>query len=213
MIVRRPAVVLTIIKLNIFVFFLWMFLGPGNPLMMDTFLVSWNSLIQGRLWTLITSVFSHSMLFHLIINMYVFFGFGAMLENHLGSTRFLHFYLMAGVAGSLAHSFVSAVLLEKPELLALGASGAVSGVIMLFSFLFPHEKLLLFGLIPIPALGGALLFVGLDLWGLMAQTQGGTLPIGHGAHLGGALFGFLYYFLYLKSHPPINSIDNRHHNH
>lgn len=213
MVVQKPVVVLTIIKLNVFVFFLWMFFGYANPLMTNTFLVSWNSLVEGRIWTLMTSVFSHSMLFHLFINMYVFFGFGAMLETHLGRKRFLRFYLLAGLAGSFAHSFVSAILLGRPELMALGASGAVSGVIMLFSFMFPHEKLLLFGFIPIPAMGGALLFVGLDLWGLIAQTQGGTLPIGHGAHLGGALFGFLYYFLYLKSHPPIKSFDNRYHNH
>ena len=213
MIVRRPVVVITIIKLNIFVFFLWMLFGPANPLMTNTFLVSWNGLMEGRLWTLLTSVFSHSMLFHLLINMYVFFGFGAMLENHLGQSRFLHFYLMAGAVGSLAHSFVSAFLLDSPGLPALGASGAVSGVILLFSFIFPHEKLLLFGLIPIPAMGGALLFVGLDFWGLIAQTRGSSLPIGHGAHLGGALFGFLYYFLYLKGHPPIRNIYNRYHRH
>lgn len=213
MVVHRPVIVLTIIKLNIFVFFLWLLLGLYNPLMTSTFLVSWNAIEQGRFWTLLTSVFSHFMLFHLLINMYVFFGFGAMIENYLGGKRFLNFYLMAGVAGSLAHSLVSAVLLGRPELMALGASGAVSGVIMLFSVLFPHEKILLFGLIPIPAMGGALFFVGIDLWGLIAQTQGGTLPIGHGAHLGGALFGFLYYVLYLKGHPPINTFDNRYHHH
>lgn len=210
---QKPVVVLTIIKLNLFVFFLWVVFGPFNPMMKDTFLVSWNSIMEGRLWTLITSVFSHSMLFHLLINMFVFFGFGAMLENHLGRSAFLKFYLMAGLAGSIAHSAVSALLLGQPELMALGASGAVSGVIMLFSFMFPHEKILLLGLIPAPAMLGAVLFVGLDVWGLVAQTQGSTLPIGHGAHLGGALFGFLYYFLYLKSHPPINNFNNRYQNH
>lgn len=210
---QKPVVVLSIIKLNLIVFFLWIILGPLNPLMQETFLVSWNSIVEGRPWTMITSVFSHSMLFHLLINMFVFFGFGSMLENHLGRKPFLKFYLLSGLAGSIAHSLVSALLLGRPELMALGASGAVSGVIVLFSIMFPHEKILILGLIPAPAMLGAVIFVGLDLWGLIAQTQGGTLPIGHGAHLGGALFGFLYYFLYLRSHPPINTFDNRYQNH
>ena len=79
MIVQKPVIVLSIIKLNVFVFFLWMILGPANSFMTHTFLVSWNSLNEGRIWTLITSVFSHSLLFHLLINMYVFFGFGTIL--------------------------------------------------------------------------------------------------------------------------------------
>ena len=41
------------------------------------------------------------------------------------------------------------------------------------------------GIVPVPALAGVLAFVGLDLWGLIAQGRGGGLPIGHGAHLGG----------------------------
>ena len=42
---------------------------------------------------------------------------------------------------------------------------------------------------------GAILFVGLDVWGVIAQAGGGGLPIGHGAHLGGALAGLIYYFV------------------
>ncbi|MCB0356276.1 MAG: hypothetical protein KDD40_04675, partial [Bdellovibrionales bacterium] len=50
-------------------------------------------------------------------------------------------------------------------------------------------------ILPVPAIFGALAFVGLDLWGLYTQTQGGGLPIGHGAHLGGAFTGICYYFI------------------
>ena len=45
---------------------------------------------------------------------------------------------------------------------------------------------------------GALMFVAIDVWGLVAQTKGGALPIGHGAHLGGALCGALFWFFYLR---------------
>lgn len=163
--------------------------------MYENFLVSWDGLNEGRYWTLITSVFSHNYFFHLFINLFAFYGFGLVVENTLGTRRFVTFYLASGVVASLAHSYVSYYLLDQPGLPALGASGAVAAVILFFSLRFPEEKILLLGIIPLPAIFAALVFVGLDIWGLVAQTQGGDLPIGHGAHLGGAFYG-LGYFLY-----------------
>ncbi|MCB9091352.1 MAG: rhomboid family intramembrane serine protease [Halobacteriovoraceae bacterium] len=162
-------------------------------------MVSWYALEDGRFWTLLTSVFSHNQLFHLLINMLVLYSFAPFMIDVLGNRRFLFFYLTAGISGSFFHCLTSMALLHHPELPALGASGAIAGVILLFSLLFPKQRLLFFGIIPIRALWGALLFVGIDLWGLIAQSSGGGLPIGHGAHLGGALVGLLYFFR-LKSH-------------
>lgn len=191
-ILKRPSVALMIVKLNIIAFILWMVI----PLFMfQNFLVSYDGVMEGKIWTLITSVFSHNMFFHIFLNMYAFFGFGTILENELGAARFLRFYLAAGIFASLAHCLVSAFLMNDPALPALGASGAVSGTILLFSLLNPKERILLLGIIPLPALFAALVFVGLDIWGLVSQTQGGSLPIGHGAHLGGAFYGLIYYFV------------------
>jgi rhomboid-like protein len=195
----RPTVVLTIVKINVIVFFFWWLSPFLNPwFMLQNFLVSWTGLSEGRLWTLLTSVFSHNMFLHIFLNMYAFWGFGAVVENVLGSGRFLSFYLLAGITASICHCLVSSFLLHDPSLPALGASGAISGVILLFSLLFPQERIFLFGFIPIPALFASFIIVGLDVWGLIEQTRGGSLPIGHGAHLGGAFFGFLYYLLVIK---------------
>lgn len=167
---------------------------PSYSFMEENFLVSWNALLEGRWWVSVSSVFSHYLLLHLLINMLVLSSFGRVLEPFLGHLRFLIFYLAAGVFGSVSHAFVSAYLIHEPGLSALGASGAVCGVVLLFSLIFPRERILLFGIIPVPALFGALAFVALDLWGLSAQAKGGGLPIGHGAHLGGAFVGMVYYF-------------------
>lgn len=189
----------SIVALNIVVFALWMMPSESSVLfMVHNFLVSWDALMQGRVWVLLTSVFSHNMFFHIFLNMLVLVSFGITLERTLGSLRFLRFYLFAGIIASLAHSLISAWLLDRPELPALGASGAIAGVVMVFALLYPRERILLFGIIPIPALWGALAFVALDLWGLFAQAGGGGLPIGHGAHLGGALSGVLYYMIRLR---------------
>ena len=185
-----------IILLNILVYALWFFLDL--KFMYLNFLVSTSHLEAGYYWTLITSVFSHNMFFHLLINMFILRGFGSVILSVLKLRRFLSFYLLAGIVSSLDHCLVSTYLLDDPSLPALGASGAISGLLVLFSLLFPKEKLLLFGLIPIPALIGALVFIGLDIFGLITQMKGSGLPIGHGAHLGGAFFGIFYFFLILR---------------
>lgn len=189
-------VIKLILVLNLFVFLAWFFSPDYGyvPFMVDNFTVSWLGLMEGRYWTLITSVFSHNAFFHFFINMYVLQGFGYALKNVLGRGNFLSFYLLAGVTGSFMHALLSAFFIHSPELPALGASGAIAGIILFFSLSFPRERLLLLGLIPIRAGWAAVLIVALDLWGLMAQSQGGGLPIGHGAHLGGALIGVIYFF-------------------
>jgi membrane associated rhomboid family serine protease len=197
---KKEAVVIPVlIFLNVVVFFNWSFgFCFGPEFMFNNFLVSWTAILEGRYWTLITSVFSHNLFWHLFLNMYVLFSFGFILEQILGKSRFIVFYLMAGIVSSLSHSLVSAFIIGDADMPALGASGAISGLIMIFSFMFPKQKLLFFGFIPVPALFGALAFVGLDLWGLFEQAKGSGLPIGHGAHLGGAFTGVIYYFTYLR---------------
>jgi membrane associated rhomboid family serine protease len=196
----RAFVVPLIFILNTVVFMMWSTGGSDRTAWMaDHFLISWTGVfVDGHWWTLITSVFSQSMLLHFLINMFVLNSFGTLLEKILGSWRFLTFYLIAGVVSSLAHAWVSAYFLHQPDLPALGASGAIAGLVLVFSLMFPKEKILLLGIIPLPALIGALAFVGLDLYGLFEQSKGGGLPIGHGAHLGGALTGALYYLFYVR---------------
>jgi membrane associated rhomboid family serine protease len=192
----RP-IVLVFLAINTGVFVLWLILGQ-SAFMLENFLVSWEALAAGRTWTLLTSEFSHLWFLHFFINMYVLASFGPIVEHTIGSARFLSFYLFAAVIASLSHAAVSAFVLGQPGLPALGASGAIAGVILLFSLLYPRARILLFGFIPMPALFGALLFVGLDIAGLLWQVEGGGLPIGHGAHLGGAVTGVLYYFAAIR---------------
>lgn len=194
---RRDSPVTTLlILLNAVVFIMWFTVDP--VFMENNFLVSWSALAQGRPWVLLTSVFSHMGFLHIFVNMFVLNSFGRFLEQFLGSKFYLGFYLVAGLVASLSHATLSNFLLGQPELPALGASGAIAGLVLLFSLLFPKEKIVLFAIIPLPALVGAIAFVALDLWGLAAQAEGGGLPIGHGAHLGGALTGLLTYIVILR---------------
>ena len=189
---RASPVVRIIIYLNIAVFLMWfgcVYFEGGPEFMLSNFLVSWHSLTDGRWWTLLTSAFSHNMILHIAINMFVLRGFGTIMSQEMGTKKFVIFYLLAGMSGSLVHSLVSQYWMNQPELPALGASGAIAGIILYFSFIFPDEKILLLGFIPVRAMWGAVILVGFDVWGLFEQTRGGGTLIGHGAHLGGAAIG------------------------
>ena len=196
---RRPVVVPVIIALNAVVYIAWQAaLQQGRPatgptalqrFMTENFMVSSAHLEAGRWWTLLLAEFSHLDLWHIAINMFVLWSFGSLLERLWGRRLFTGFYLVAAVVASLSHCLVSSLLLGEGTTPAVGASGAVSGLLLAYALSFPRQKILLFGIVPLPAIAAAALFVGLDLWGLFAQTRGGGLPIGHGAHLGGALAG------------------------
>jgi len=197
---RKLVVVPVVVGINVVVFLLWQlanFLPAIRDLMATNFLTGWPLLKAGYFWTLLTSEFSHYEWWHIGINMLVLWSFGAILERLLGARKFLEFYLVAAVVASLSHCLTS-VMIGRPQTMALGASGAISGLLILYALIFPKHKILVFGIIPVPAMAGALAFVGLDVWGLIAQSRGGGLPIGHGAHLGGALCGALYFYFSIR---------------
>ncbi len=199
---RRLIAVPVIIAVNALVFMAWQAARVDPTLeqvMVANFLISTNHLLHGYVWTLLTAAFSHIDLWHVALNMIVLWSFGSVLERLCGVRTFVVFYLVAALVASVSHCFVSSVLLGDPAINALGASGAVSGLLLAFALLFPKHRILIFGIIPIPALIGALAFVAIDLWGLFAQSQGGGVGIGHGAHLGGALCGFLFWAVYLRT--------------
>ncbi len=196
---RRAYLVYVFLLINTLVFFSWKTsLGSSGQLFMQRhFLVSVGHLNAGYIWTPLTSAFSHLYDWHFLINMIVLFSFGGFIERLLGSRRFFAFYMAAAVTASLSHCLVSWSLLggDTP---ALGASGALAGLVAVFALAFPRNKILLFGLIPIPAFWAFAGFVALDLVGLALQTSGYGASIGHGAHLGGAAFGVIYYLTRLR---------------
>ncbi|CAM2069481.1 Rhomboid family intramembrane serine protease [Sulfidibacter corallicola] len=200
--VTRPLLVVPVILvLNIAIFLGWtLFTGTeaNERFFVENFLVSNAHLRAGYYWTVLTSVFSHNMAFHLLFNMMVLLSFGSWLERFLGKGRFLILYLGAGMFSSLMHCVTTWLLIARGDVPALGASGALAALLLVFAAIWPREKIVLFGLIPLPAAVGVGAFVVLDLWGLFAQSQGGGLPIGHGAHLGGTLFGAVYYFTRIR---------------
>ncbi len=145
----------------------------------------WEIVNRGRWYQLITSGFLHADLGHLMMNMFTLYFFGPAMERVLGGPRFLILYLGSMIAGGLV---TLAMRSRDPNYRALGASGAISGVLFGFVLFRPFAPIFIF-LIPIgiPAVVFALLYLAASAFGMRARWG----RIGHEAHLGGAIGGVL----------------------
>lgn len=134
--------------------------------------------------------------FHILFNMLSLFMFGRILENVWGPKRFLLFYLICGVGAAAAH--LGEQYFTGGYSPAVGASGAIMGVLVAFGYLFPNTSLyIMFIPIPIKAKWAILGFVALDLFGGVYPIPGDS--IAHFAHLGGALTGFIIVLIWNKT--------------
>lgn len=163
----------------------------------------------------ITSIFMHSTggFTHILFNMFCLWTFGGLLERVWGSKKFLVFYLICGIGAGILVQFTipfSAVQIAKADTVniaqgftieqittfykenysMIGASGAIMGLEAAFAYLFPNTQLyVMFIPVPLKAKYVIPFFILIDLFGGIYHIQGDN--IGHFAHLGGALIGFL----------------------
>lgn len=134
---------------------------------------------------LITSGFLHVSTMHLIFNMLTMYFFAGALESFLGPFAFVIVYFGSLLGGNL---FALLVHQKHWAYSAVGASGAVSGIVFAAIALFPGMKLALFLIpIPMPAWLFGLGFILYSIFGIKSQRDN----IGHEAHLGGAVIGLL----------------------
>lgn len=142
-------------------------------------------------WQLVTYGFLHDThsLMHLLWNLVLLYFFGTMLEGILGAQKFLIVYLSAMLAGAALH--LVAEPLFGNGLPAIGASGAVLGVMIACAVLQPNATVILL-FVPIPLKWLATGLVALDLFGLLESWRSGLGSfVAHYVHLGGAAYGFL----------------------
>lgn len=166
-------------------------LGPvGHDLTLALSLTS-ESLFHPLQWyRFLTYGFVHSTgnYWHILSNMIVLFFLGYAVEDKLGRWEFLRFYLISIIFSAL----VFAVSHWGREYLLLGASGGVTAVVILFILYYPHQILLLFGIIPIPAWLLGVFMIGSDILGVMNLRKDN---IAFMAHLGGAAFALAYAYM------------------
>jgi len=156
-VLTRPSTfTFVFLAVNVFIFLLMSFAGPGgteNPETLRVYGAKYNSLInQGEWWRLVTPVFLHIGWLHLLVNMYSLFILGPYVEKLYGSTKFVFFWIATGVAGVVASylasgsgmrsGVVARFLFRGGDGPSAGASGALFGligVLFVFGIKFRHE--------------------------------------------------------------------------
>ncbi|GAB5603765.1 rhomboid family intramembrane serine protease [Thermus sp. FJN-A] len=188
---RRPAyVVKGLVLANALAFFLEFAAGPEEVVQAYGFVPA--LFFQdpvGQAHRLLTSMFLHGGLFHLLSNMWFLWVFGDNVEDRMGHGRFLLFYLLGGVAAALAQGF----FMPSSFTPMIGASGAVSAVLGAYYAFFPRAYVVsvVFLVFPLFLTFPAAVYLG--YWALLQLLQGllGLPGVAWWAHLGGFLFGVL----------------------
>lgn len=187
----------------------------------ENFTTSLNNWKEGRVWTLVTSAFSHIQPMHLAFNCITFYAFGTILATvpAVGSGHIFALCMGSAIVGSYA--FIYRRLQKSPASQksgwgpfttrredherGLGASGMVMGAGAAATCLRPFTPMsLMFIPIPIPLWVLTLLYAGFDTYYLHSHDA-----VGHDAHLGGSVFGALYYLAFLRRGGGIASMLRR----
>lgn len=148
---------------------------------------------------LITSMFLHGSFWHLFSNMFALFMFGPAIEQVWGSKKFLTYYMVTGIGAGLIQSlswYIGFEVIEQyppyilNQFVAIGASGAIFGILLAFAMTFPNATLVL---IPIPIPIKAKYFVAFyalyELYSGISNKPEDN--VAHFAHLGGLIFGLI----------------------
>lgn len=173
-----------------------------------------------HVYQLITYMFMHGGWMHIIMNMFMLWMFGMVIESVWGPKKFLFYYIVCGIGAGLcqeiaqyasyviqgldAYQFVNAGGSQMPMdaylnlMTTVGASGAIYAVLLAFGMLFPDERMFIIPIpIPIKAKWIVVGSVALELFYALGQPGDG---VAHVAHLGGMLFGFIL-IKYWQKHP------------
>ena len=140
--------------------------------------------------TVLTSMFLHGSWMHLFGNMLYLWVFGNNIEDVMGSSKFVVFYLLSGIVAAFSHAFTD----PASTVPMVGASGAISGILGAYLLLFPHARILLLA----PVVGTTYVPAGIVLgfWFVMQILSGASLGSQGGgvaffAHIGGFVAGMV----------------------
>ncbi len=149
------------------------------------------------LWQPFTYMFLHGGFFHIFLNMYALLIFGLPVEQAWGGRRFLLYYAFTGIGAGITILIINTILGGANYITpTIGASGAVFGLLLAFGMLFPDAEILIFFIIPMRAKFLVMLYGGIELYSLIASS--GQSPVSHVGHLGGIIFGLVFFLIIRK---------------
>lgn len=166
----------------------------------SAFFLNAEDVFHGQIWRLLTHAFLHSTdtPYHILFNMLFLWWFGSDVEDIYGPREFLAFYLVSAVAGGIAFVLTALGGMAGESYAysnALGASGAVTAVMVLCAIHYPKRIIYLFFFLPVPIWLFVVFEIAQDSFTLLRGLNTGTAVT---AHLGGAVFAYAYYKLHWR---------------
>ena len=213
--VTKNLLILNVLAFVAYIIFSGMGIDLNNLLGLHFFLSN-----DFHLWQLVTYMFMHGGYMHILMNMFMLWMFGMVMENVWGSKKFLLYYMVTGIGAGLCQELaqyatymaeglnhyqyaateIGRIPMENylSRWTTVGASGAVYGVLLAFGLTFPNERMFIIP-IPIPLKAKWIIFgsIAIELFSAMGTSNDG---VAHLAHLGGMLFGYLL-IRYWRKHP------------
>lgn len=186
---RRGSLTLLLILLNVLCFGLQTLLDWVSPNWVEHWLaLSRAGVSQGYLWQFLSYMFLHGGVFHLLVNMLTLYFAGREVESLVGPLHFLGIYFLGGIIGAMAQ-----LLMVADGGALLGASAGVFAVLIAFTTIFPEIEItcLIFFVIPVKLKARKLAWIVVGSTLLFIAT-GALQEVGHFAHLGGCLVGWIY---------------------
>lgn len=172
----------------------------GTPIQASlAFLMSLNKNLcfgLNMFWQPVSYMFIHGDFNHLFSNMFGLLIFGTVVEKAIGTKEFLLLYFVTGILSGLFSVLVYELTGDNSTL--LGASGALFGIMLAFSVIYPKAVLFILGIIPIPA---PLLIIGYAVYEMFSQFTGFSSGVAHLTHLFGFAAAWLYMFLRMGINP------------
>ncbi len=183
---------LLIVNISLFILSYILQASGVSPFLQNFALVPAQVVQTFAVWQLVTYMFLHAGIGHILWNMLGLWMFGAELERLWGTKKFLQFYFLCGIAAGLT-VVIMAYLFGGTNTSTVGASGAIYGVLMAYGLTFPDRTILFGFLFPIKSkyfvmIIGAILF----LQSYTATVGGQSTGIAVIAHLGGLVAGYLF---------------------
>ncbi len=180
-----PAV-RNLIIINVLVFLVQM-ISPVlyNNLVRYFGLVPYDLLHKAFIWQLLSYMFLHGGVFHILFNMFFLWMFGSEIEREWGTKEFLKYYLITGIGAGV----FNVIFQPNSPIPIVGASGAIYGLLVAFGLMYPNRPILFMFIFPIPA-KFFVIFLGVVAFMSAYNSPGDN--IAHFAHLGGLVVGYLY---------------------
>jgi len=182
-----PPGVKWLIFANVAIFVLQILFADYGRIWLSLFNLMPYDVVRGQVWQLVTYMFLHGGIGHILFNMLTLWMFGAAVEQTWGTRRFVQYYFICGIGAGVCVVLANLIYgdMRQPT---IGASGAILGVLLAFGMLFPETEILLMFLFPVKAKYAVMIFGAIAFLG---ELQGGGL-VSNVAHLGGMLVGYLY---------------------